>query len=228
MSQRPNFDVLFDLTGIPKTGHFIGRKSDLNLIKEQLMPGEMLGRRKICVIYGLGGIGKTQLAIEYARLHKTKYTSFFWLEGQTEESLIQSLLMIGQRLPKGQIRDVDIQNVKGSEESKMRAHEVLQWFALKGNNQWLLVFDNIDQTSYEESTNPNSLSYDITQYFPPGDVGSIIITTRLQRLASLGDYVHLRELNAPDSLLILEKQAKRSLKQTTVLDGSQITQWDPG
>jgi len=228
MSQKPNFDVPFDLTGIPKTSAFIGRKSDLALIKEQLMPGEMSDRRKICVIYGLGGMGKTQLAIEYARLHKAKYTSFFWLDGKTEESLIQSLLIIGQRLPKGQIQDVDIQDVKGSEKSKMRAQEVLQWFALKGNNQWLLVFDNIDRTSYEEYPNRNSSSYDITHYFPPGDAGSIIVTTRLQRLVSLGDYVHLRKLNDLDSLLILEKHARRALKRTTLLDGSEITQWDPG
>jgi MinD superfamily P-loop ATPase len=57
-------------------------------MKEQLMPGEASDRRKICVIYGLGGMGKTQLAIEYARLHKALYTSFFWLDGKTEESLI--------------------------------------------------------------------------------------------------------------------------------------------
>ena len=77
MSQKPNFNVLFDLTGIPKTNAFIGRSSDLALIKEQLIPSEVPGRRKVCVVYGLGGIGKTQLAIEYARQNKDKYTSFF-------------------------------------------------------------------------------------------------------------------------------------------------------
>lgn len=63
------------------------------------MPGKVSDRRKICVVHGLGGIGKTQLAIEYARLHKASYTSFFWLDGKTEESLIQSLLLITSRLP---------------------------------------------------------------------------------------------------------------------------------
>jgi hypothetical protein len=231
MTEKLNFDVTFDLTGIPITSAFIGRKSDLNLIKEQLLLDEISDRRKVCVVYGLGGMGKTQLAVEYARLHKAKYTSFFWLDGKTEESIIQSLLMIGPRLPKGQIRDVDVQDVKGWEESKKRAQEVLQWFAHKGNNQWLLVFDNIDRTSYEEESMyqaSNSSSYDITQYFPPGDTGSIIVTTRLQRLVSLGENVHLHQLNVLDSLLLLEKHAKKSLKRAPLVDGSEITHWNSG
>jgi hypothetical protein len=71
-----NFNVAFDLTGVPKTSAFIRHKSDLDSMEKQLMPGEVLDRRKICIIHGLGGIGKTQLAIEYARLHKDQYTSF--------------------------------------------------------------------------------------------------------------------------------------------------------
>jgi hypothetical protein len=218
------------LKGIPKTNAFIGRKSDLNLIKEQLKPGELLDRRKICVLYGLGGIGKTQLAVEYARLYKDLYASFFWLDGKTEMSLIQSLLLIASRLPKGQIRDVDIQDVKGLEESRRGAQEVLKWFALKGNTRWLLIFDNIDETSYEEvpSQSTTSSSYDITQYFPRGDTGSIIVTTRLQRLASLGSHVHLCKVNISDGLLILEKHARRSLKRSTLIKEPEIDQWDPG
>jgi hypothetical protein len=228
---KPNFEIAFDLTGIPKTSAFIGRKSDLSLMREQLMPGEVLDRRKICVVYGLGGIGKTQIAIEFARLHKASYTSFFWLDGKTEESLIQSLLMIGSRLPKGQIPDVDIQDVEGSAESKRRVQEVLKWFSIKGNTQWLLIFDNIDKTSFEdEATNQNfkSSSYDITQYFPSSDAGSIIVTTRLQRLISLGYHVHLRKLDVLDGLLILEKHVGRSLKRTPLADESEVAQWDPG
>ena len=183
----------------------------------------------------LGGIGKTQLAIKYARLQKASYTSFFWLDGKTEESLIQSLLLIASRLPKGQIADVDAPEVKGLEESKQRAQEVLRWFALKENTQWLLVYDNIDRSSYEEETsdqNTESSTYDITQYFPRGDTGSIIITTRLQRLVSLGSQVHLLKLDILDGLLILEKYAGRSLKRTgshtTSTDNSEINEWDPG
>jgi hypothetical protein len=233
---KRNFDVAFDLTGVPKTSAFIGRISDLDSMKEQLIPGQVQDRRKICVIYGLGGMGKTQLAIEYARLHKSIYTSFFWLDGKTEESLIRSLLQIASRLPKSQIPDIDTQEIKGLEESRQRAQEVLQWFALEGNTKWLLIFDNIDRTSYEEEASDqetgSSSSYDITQYFPRGDMGSIIVTTRLQRLASLGSHVHLRKLGVLDSVLILEKHARRSLKRsgghTTLTDQSEIEEWDPG
>ena len=231
---KRNFYVTFDLTGVPKTSAFIGRGSDLDLMKRQLMPGQVSDRRKICVIHGLGGMGKTQLAIEYARLHKALYTSFFWLDGKTEASLIQSLLLIASRLPKGQIPDMDTQKIKGLGESRKAAQEVLQWFALEDNTQWLLVFDNIDKTSYEEEEfdQPNFSSYNITQYFPRGDTGSIIITTRLQRLVSLGSAVPLRKLNVLDGLLILEKHVGRNLRrygnQAALIDQPEIQEWDPG
>jgi hypothetical protein len=202
-------------------------------MKEQLMPGEVSDHRKICVIHGLGGMGKTQLAIEYARLHKALYTSFFWLDGKTEESLIQSLLLTVPRLPKGQIPDMDTQKMKELEESRKAAQEVLQWFSIEDNTQWLLVFDNIDKTSFEEEGHYTEVSsYDITQYFPGGDTGSIIITTRLKRLRSLGSDVPLRKVNVLDSLLILEKHVGRSLRrcgsQAALKDQSEIDEWDPG
>jgi hypothetical protein len=203
-------------------------------MNEQLMPDEASDRRKICVVHGLGGMGKTQLAIEYARLHKALYTSFFWLDGKTEESLIQSLLLIASRVPKGQIPDMDTQKMRGLEESRKAAQEVLQWFALEDNTQWLLIFDNIDKSSYreEESDQHTFASYDIAQYFPRSDTGSIIITTRLQRLVSLGSAVYLRKLNVLDSLLILEKHARRNLRrsdsQAILKDLSESEEWDPG
>ncbi|KAG9233416.1 P-loop containing nucleoside triphosphate hydrolase protein [Amylocarpus encephaloides] len=228
-----NFNVDFDLTGIPKTSAFIGRKSDLDSMEKQLMRREGLDRRKICIIHGLGGVGKTQSAVEYARLHKDLYTSFFWIDGRTEETVIQSLLDLASRLPNSQMPGIDTQKTKGLEESRVATQEVLKWFALKGNTQWLLVFDNIDRTSYEEeSTQQNGISsYDITQYFPRSDTGSIIITTRLQRLVSLGHSVHLRKLSTLDSLLILENHARRSLKrssrQVPSEDLSETEYWDP-
>ena len=206
-------------------------------MKEQLLPGEVSDRRKICVVHGLGGIGKTQLVIEYAILHQAKYTAFFWLNGKTEESLIQSLMLLAARLPKGQIADVNAGKVKGLEESRQKAQKVLQWFALKGNNQWLLVYDNIDKTSWGEDENFDqnvwaSSTYDISQYFPRCEAGSIIITSRLLRLRDLGREVALGRLDVIDSLLILEKHAGRSLKQagsdTNSIANSDINRWDKG
>ncbi len=231
---NPTFDIAFDLTGVPTTSVFIGRKSDLDSIAKQLMPDEVHDRRRICVIHGLGGIGKTQLAIEYARLHKDLYTSFFWIDGKTEESLLQSLLAIALRLPKSQILDMDTQKVQGLEESRKAARGILKWFTLKSNTQWLLVFDNIDNTSYGEESDQHTKtsSYNITQYFPEGDTGSIIVTTRLPRLVSLGTSVHLRQLSLLDSLLILENHTRRSLRhggrQATSKDTSNIDDWDQG
>jgi hypothetical protein len=121
-----SFDIDFNLTGVPKTSNFIGRRSDLDSLERQLAPREVRERRKICVIYGLGGIGKTQLAIEYARLHKDLYISFFWIDGRTKESLIQSLLRIALRLPKGRIADMDLQKIYSLEESRKAAQEVLR------------------------------------------------------------------------------------------------------
>jgi hypothetical protein len=231
---KPTFYVAFDLTGVPKTSAFIGRQSDLDSIEKQLMPRKARDRRKICVIHGLGGIGKTQLAIEYARLHKDLYTSFFWIDGKTEESLIQSLLRIASRLPHSQILAIDTQKASSQEESRKAAQEILKWFTLEGNTQWLLVFDNIDKTSYEEKSDQQieTSSYDITEYFPGGDSGSIIVTTRLQRLVSLGSSVSLRKLSVLDGLFILENHARRSLRrsgrQTTSEDMSKFEDWDPG
>lgn len=97
-----------------------------------------------------------------------------------------------------------------------------------------MVFDNIDKTSYnEESDQYTELSsYNITQYLPGGDAGSIIITTRLQRLVSLGGPVPLRKLSILDGLLVLENYTRRSLRhssrKTTLGDMSEIEDWDPG
>jgi hypothetical protein len=98
-----------------------------------------------------------------------------------------------------------------------------------------LIFNNIDKTSYieEESNQHTGLeSYDIAQYFPRSDTGSIIITTRVQRLVSLGSTVLLRKLDVLDSLLILEKHVRRNLRrrgsQVILKDLSEIAEWDLG
>lgn len=57
--------------------HFIGRATEVNQIKRILQPGEGTSEQRRVVLGGLGGIGKTQLAIAYTRQNQYHYTSTF-------------------------------------------------------------------------------------------------------------------------------------------------------
>jgi len=46
-------------------------------LEQTLLPRRQYGRQKVFVLYGLGGIGKTQLAVEFARRHYRKFSSVF-------------------------------------------------------------------------------------------------------------------------------------------------------
>jgi hypothetical protein len=222
---KPEFHVPFDIKGIPRTSAFVGRESYLEMMQQHLSPASAARRRRICVLHGLGGIGKTQLAIQYARSHKNDYSSFFWVDGKTEESLIQSLLSIASRLPQAQIPEFDNEEVRGIEDSdpKRKAQEVLRWFALEGNGTWLLVYDNIDKTSYGASDDyaESQAYYNIEDYLPGGDAGAIIITTRLQRLTKLGEPVHVRKIDVLNGVLILEKHSGKSFRRLSDLEGGE-------
>jgi hypothetical protein len=211
--EPPNYTVSFSLAGAPVTGSFLGREADLEWLKQHLDSKKGVLRRQICVIYGLGGLGKTQLAIEYARRSKQAYSSVFWLNGATEESLVQSILQNAPRFPE----ETQAGTTQGSTfaESKAGALAVLRWFSQPENNKWLLIFDNVDRTSYDAPENDREClsAYDITEYFPDGDAGSIIVTTRLQRLSTLGESLKLKKLSDKESLQILEKYSRKVFRK---------------
>jgi ATP/maltotriose-dependent transcriptional regulator MalT len=54
--------------------------------------------RSVVVLHGLGGIGKTQLAIKYTTRHKENYTAVFWLNANDEDSLKSSFRDIAQHI----------------------------------------------------------------------------------------------------------------------------------
>jgi len=216
-----NFRIKFDLTGVPTSSVFVGREKDLEMIKDYLAPSTTLTRRRTCVICGLGGMGKTQLAIEYSRRHQGSYTSTFWLDGKTEESLLQSILSLASRLPREHIPDFEPTETKGVEETKRSAKALLKWFSLEGNDNWLLIYDNIDETSYgARGDDTRSLaSYNIRHYLPPGDCGAFIITTRLGRLVDLGldTSIKLRNLSTEEGLALLQKTSCKTLERSVVI-----------
>ncbi|KAJ9481399.1 hypothetical protein VN97_g12081 [Penicillium thymicola] len=174
------FNIPLDLTAVPVIANSVGRQDELDNLWQYLQPTGSPSR-KVATLHGLGGIGKTHLAIRFARDHRDDFTAIFWLSGKDRNVLLQSLSFALNRLS-GQGWDSEATNDR---EVEQRARHMLRWLALDGNSRWLMIFDNIDQ--YSPFNSAASEGYDIGEFFPTADHGSIIITSRLQGLTELGE-----------------------------------------
>jgi len=111
------YRTAFALHGVPVSDNFVDRPSDTAELEQCLLPqsrSRLDHRRRIFVLYGLGGIGKTQLAADFARRHQATFSSVFWLDGRSEDQLRQSLAGYASRIPEGQIPDRSIDRAQTS------------------------------------------------------------------------------------------------------------------
>ncbi|KAF3492138.1 uncharacterized protein GIQ15_01655 [Arthroderma uncinatum] len=170
---------------------FVGRNTELNEIKEALEPGDKSQGQRRLVLGGVGGMGKTQLAIAYANCYCGIYTSVFWLNAATEAILKDSFRSMAELI-------FDIQE-PGVLEAKQIVIYVHRWLSDMKNTRWLLIFDNYDD--------PDQLQ--IKQYYPPASHGAIVVTTRRPDLVA-GRTVPIQPLkDIEESLTILQTRSKR-------------------
>jgi hypothetical protein len=192
---------------VPVIENFLGRQGELDELWQYLRPTDSRSR-KVAILHGLGGMGKTQLAVRFARDHKHDFTAIFWLSGKDRGTLLQSLSSILPRLPE----QSHANEAMNDEEVEQRARDVLKWLAIKGNSRWLIIFDNIDQ--YYPFNGPMGDAYDIAEFFPGADQGSILITSRLQGLTELGKSFPIHRLDLKDAIQLLLKSSRLSVKNT--------------
>ncbi|RDW58286.1 hypothetical protein BP5796_12216 [Coleophoma crateriformis] len=144
--------------GIPfqQNARFLGRDGVLDKLHKNLIAESWLENRRqlSCTIIGMGGIGKTQVALEYTFRHRAHYSNIFWLKAETAPGLAASFGNLARQLCPGQAAQDQHRNIE----------LVLDWFM--NNRSWLIVFDNVE--------------VDLTPYWPPSIHGSTIITTQRQ------------------------------------------------
>lgn len=214
------YDVPFDLTGVPVTKTFIGRREEIQRLKG-LLPSSERGRRKVFVLCGLGGMGKTQLALEFARKHQNRFSAVFWINGRTRDAVIRSLSAIAERLVSLKILSLDGEDANDSKKQQRQADAFLEWLALKGNHKWLMIYDNVDKDTMMDDTddaddgNADDGAYPVETFFPKADQGAIIVTTRLQRLQELGEDISLARMDPQDALQLLADNAGLAALQDT-------------
>ena len=201
---------MFSLAAAPEIDYFVGRASDLSSIESVLLPLAS-PERKVVVLHGLGGIGKSQLAIEFAKKHRSDYTAVLWLNAKTEETLKQSFAANARRLPKNYFNQEILYGPQNEEVLGVILRETKAWLDLPGNHQWLLIYDNVDNPKIPD--NKRQKAYDIRPYFPEAHQGSILVTTRWKTLR-IGRLLEVAKLSKDEeSISLLEQTSGRNIRQ---------------
>jgi hypothetical protein len=205
--------IEFSLQGVPVVNQFVHRPAEMVDVEQKLLEASppispaTRHRRKVAVVFGLGGIGKTQLAVEFARTHHHRFSAVFWLDGSSVASLEQSFVEMLQRLPRDELMaDGVAQLSDAAVKADVAVRECQQWLSIPSNRHWLLIIDNVDRDHYDKG---DPQAYDVKTYFPRTDYGSVLITSRLASLQRLGPGVKVGTLAAEQARAILENNAGR-------------------
>ncbi|TGJ83408.1 hypothetical protein E0Z10_g5367 [Xylaria hypoxylon] len=148
------------MNGIPfdRNFRFQGREAVLDDLHKVLRPNDgVVGKsgQKSCVIHGIGGVGKTQVALEYTYRYREDYSRIFWVRAETGVELSTSFASFARSLVPDSAVFYQLTNVK----------QVRDWMVQ--NDRWLLIFDNAD-----------AVDLDLSLYWPPSCHGEIIVTTQ--------------------------------------------------
>jgi tetratricopeptide (TPR) repeat protein/DNA-binding XRE family transcriptional regulator len=186
-SERPDVAAPCPLGGIPylRNLYFTGREEVLTALRNALTRQGATAPTWRQAISGLGGIGKTQLAIEYAYRYADTYEALFWVRADSHDVLVSDFLTIAAAL-----------NL--FERNQQDQHKIVQavkrWFAT--HRQWLLIFDNADQLDL------------VREFLPADGNGHVILTTRAQATGTIAEQVNLDNMSLEEGMLFLLRRMK--------------------
>ncbi|KAI0442909.1 hypothetical protein F4803DRAFT_550628 [Xylaria telfairii] len=204
-SHHEDFSAPFSLYDVPEIERFVAREAELTEIHEKLR-GD--GGRKTVVLYGLGGIGKTQLAVAYMKRYKDSYSAIFWFNIKDENSIKQSFARIEHQIKQRHPSASYVGNADKDANPDQTIADVKAWLNLPNNTRWLLVYDNYDNPKLPN--NGDSAAVDIQKYLPEVYQGSVLVTTRSSQV-EIGHGIRMQKMrNVSDSLEILSATSKRT------------------
>ncbi|POR34399.1 Pfs domain-containing protein [Tolypocladium paradoxum] len=156
-SSDPSLSRLVSTLPFPRNLVFTGRHDILEEISRilQLPQADQSEILRSVTLYGMGGVGKTQIALEYAYRFRGAYSHMFWIKSETEVELRQSLTSLIEGLGLNQ----------GGENEQRDVDRARKWLETS-DGRWLLVFDNVQQVSI------------LRRYWPRGAKGNVIITSQ--------------------------------------------------
>jgi len=165
---------------------FTGREALLVVLYERLSTARMAALTQAQALYGLGGVGKTQTAAEYAFRYGDEYAHVFWMLAATRETLDADFVKLAQLL--------DLPE-KGEQDQSQIVAAVKRWLAAKEG--WLLILDNADDLPLAQA------------YLPASHKGYVLFTTRDQVGGTIAASIEVEKLTPQDGALLLLRWSKR-------------------
>jgi DNA-binding XRE family transcriptional regulator/tetratricopeptide (TPR) repeat protein len=180
---------------LKRNPYFTGRSPQLNKLHTLLMTGKQVALTQ--AISGLGGIGKTQLALEYAYRHQKSYHDIFWASADTEESLMASYVLLAGLLHLPEYEEPDQNKVKEAVQHWLRKH-----------TGWLLILDNMEDLNL------------LQQFIPVDRQGAVLLTTRRHVTEPVAQALELELFPENDAILFLLKRTKVLAVEMSLEDAS--------
>jgi tetratricopeptide (TPR) repeat protein/transcriptional regulator with XRE-family HTH domain len=151
-------------------------------------------------ISGLGGIGKTQLVLQYAYQYRDQYNDVFWVNASTQTQLINDFVQIANLLQLPEAK-------KSRSQPRYLVNEVIHWFQTHQN--WLLICDNVEESVGTEKIENLEADLKIDRLLSLLKGGHILLTTRSQKMATLAQNTQLEEMSPEEGAQLLLLPSKQ-------------------
>src|SRR6266516_4843383 len=173
----------------PRNSRFTGRDEPLALIAQSLIGDQAAAPRpglpRGVALYGLRGVGKTQLALEYAHRHAADYDVIWWIPAELPVTIPGALVELGGHL------GLDLPE---RAEQEQVASEVLA--ELANRDRWLLLFDN--------ASHPQ----DVAAHLPSTGQGHVLITSRITTWGGVASRVKVAVLDQGEAVSFLLRRTE--------------------
>ena len=177
---------------LPCNPFFTGRQEILDRLQKILLPEGTVALAQPQAITGLGGIGKTQVALAYACKHRERYQAVLWVMAETRESLVSGFVAIARLL-----------GLPGNDAQDQHhaVTAVRRW--LESEEGWLLILDNADDLEVVQA------------FIPYNFKGHLVLTSRAHATGGLAQALAVDTMPEEDGALLLLRRTKLLSTQAT-------------
>jgi tetratricopeptide (TPR) repeat protein len=194
LEPKPNFPgKLPNIWNVPfnRNPNFIGRREILDHLHNELQSGKHAALTQS--ISGLGGVGKTQLVVEYAYQFASEYDLIWWIRSEDNVTLLGDFSFLGDVIKLEQDESANIRS---------KVSHVRKWLETNGN--WLLIFDNVQRP--EDLYSPVVSE---TNFIPQSSLGHVLITSRNPNWSSIATPFNIQVFSLEEAIEFLQKRTGR-------------------